>query len=421
MKIGVIGLGKLGLPISIAIDNKGHDVIGYDINPNITEDKKPKDIFSTLECDETGENTLKSMIDKSNVKFTKNLNYLILNSDIIFVAVQTPHDKLYEGSTRIPTTRKDFNYDYLVSSIKNISNELEIIKKEKIVTVISTVLPTTIRNYIIPVMSKYIKLCYNPFFIAMGTTVRDFYYPEFILLGVVDENAKNTVCEFYKTITTSKVYTTTLENAELIKVCYNTMISTKVSFVNTIMEMCDKLPNTNVDQVTDALKLSNRRLISPAYMTGGMGDGGGCHPRDNIALSWLSNKLNLSFNFFDAIMICRENQTEYFAKLIEEEHIKNNNLKVYILGKSFKPETNIISGSPSILLKNLLKERNINCIMYDPYIDTDIPNFEKGIYFIGTKHSAFKDFKFIKDSIVLDPHRYILNNNIILRQIGNRG
>ena len=118
-------------------------------------------------------------------------------------------------------------------------------------------------------------------------------------------------------------------------------------------------------------------------------------------------------------MVCRENQTEYFAKLIEEEHIKNNNLKVYILGKSFKAETNIISGSPSILLKHLLEERNINCIMYDPYIDTDIPNFEKGIYFIGTKHRVFKDFKFVKDSIVLDPHRYILSNNIILKHIGN--
>ena len=103
---------------------------------------------------------------------------------------------------------------------------------------------------------------------------------------------------------------TTIENAELIKVSYNTLISTKIAFSNTIMELCHKLPNTNVDDVTNALKLANRRLISGSYMDGGMGDGGGCHPRDNIAMSYLSDKLNLSHNWFEHIMQQREKQKE---------------------------------------------------------------------------------------------------------------
>ena len=105
----------------------------------------------------------------------------------------------------------------------------------------------------------------------MGSTIKDFLYPEFILFGVDDDKAAKKAEEFYKTICDSPFYKTTIENAELIKVCYNTMISTKISFVNTIMEACHHLPNTNVDEVTNALKMANRRLISDAYMSGGMG------------------------------------------------------------------------------------------------------------------------------------------------------
>ena len=94
---------------------------------------------------------------------------------------------------------------------------------------------------------------------------------------------------------------------------------------------------TNVDEVTNAIKLSNRRLISPMYLTGGMGDGGGCHPRDNIALSWLSNELKLSVNFFDNIMIAREKQTEYLAKIIIKK-VGENKCTVTVDGDSKEAE-----------------------------------------------------------------------------------
>ena len=80
--------------------------------------------------------------------------------------------------------------------------------------------------------------------------------------------------------------------------------------------MCHNLPNTNVDDVTNALKMCDERIISDKYLSGGMGDGGGCHPRDNIALSWLSEKLEMSYNWFDNIMIQRELQTDWFADLM---------------------------------------------------------------------------------------------------------
>jgi UDPglucose 6-dehydrogenase len=162
----------------------------------------------------------------------------------------------------------------------------------------------------------------------------------------------------------------------------------KIVFSNTLMEMCHKV-GANVDEVLGGLKLANNRIISTKYLSGGMGDGGGCHPRDNIAMSWLADKINLSHNFFEDIMEARENQTEFLANLILEHEGP-----YYILGKTFKEETNLILGSPAILLGNMLKEKNVEFVHYDPFIDSDKPNFEKGTYFIATRHSEFRDFKF---------------------------
>jgi len=408
MKIGVIGLGKLGLPVAVAIDNKGHEVLGYDINPIYHSSKHPKDMLFTKETDENGINTLQPMLEKSTLKFADNIKEVIEHGEILFVAIQTPHQKQFEGHIPMPEERADFNYTYLINCIEILNRELNELKQEKIVTIISTVLPGTLRKYILPNLSPYIKLCYNPFFIAMGTVVFDFYHPEFVLLGRVDEMAERKVKEFYKTINDAEVYSTSLENAELIKVSYNTFITTKIVLVNNIMEMCHYLPNTNVDEVTDALKLGNRRLVSSAYLTGGMGDGGGCHPRDNIAMSWLNRELGIEYNYFDFIMKKREKQTEFFVKIIEEKQ-KENGMEICILGKSFKPETNLIEGSPAILLNHLLKEKNIPCEHYDPYIDTDKTDFvlDKKIYFIGCKHAIFKTYEFPEGACVIDPNRYI--------------
>lgn len=412
MKIGFVGLGKLGLPVALAVESKGHDVVGYDISENvknIIEAKKIpyKEIWA------------QDYLDKSNIKF-QSLKKVVEHSEIIFVPIQTPHDPLYEGVTRIPEKRVDFDYSYLISGMQKLSEEIENQGKDKVVIIISTVLPGTIRQKIKPLLGNHTKICYNPFFIAMGTTMKDFLYPEFILFGVDDINASDTAEKFYRTINNATFFKTTIENAELIKVSYNTFISTKIAFINTIMEMCHKLPNTNIDDVTNGLMLGNKRLISGAYLRGGMGDGGGCHPRDNIALSWLARKLNISNDFFDQIMKQREEQTNWLAELIIENQIKDK--KTYILGKSFKPETNITTGSPSILLSNILKEKGIDAISYDPYVDNQKPLFEKGVYFLGTQHEVFEQFNFPEGSVVIDPFRMISKNKKGLKiiRIGDR-
>lgn len=424
MKIGFLGAGKLGLPCAVSIAAKGHHVLSYDINDKINSSVHPKDVLYTYEADETGKNTIGPMIETTTLKFVDTVDEIIYHSEIIFVAIQTPHQSKYEGHVPIPDEREDFDYTWLINCMKDLSMRINEKKVNKIVSIISTVLPGTLRRDILPITSSYIKLCYNPYFIAMGSVVRDFYHPEFILLGTIDIEAENKVKEFYKTITKCDVYACSLENAEMIKVSYNTFITTKIVMANNIMEMCNSLPNTNVDVVMGALKKGTDRLISPAYLDGGMGDGGGCHPRDNIAMSWLSNKLNIDNNYYDFIMRKRESQTAFFIKLIKKQKEENKELPLCILGTAFKPNTNIKVGSPSVLLSNLLREEKIEFESFDPNIINDNENSDPPlktakIYFIGCKHDVFKTYVFPTDSVVIDPHRYIEEQpNVKLIQVG---
>jgi UDPglucose 6-dehydrogenase len=398
MNIGFLGLGKLGLPCALAVESKGHKVCGYDINAevkNIIETKKLpyKELWA------------QDHLDNSNIQF-KSIDKVVSDSEIIFVPIQTPHDQRFEGITRISDERVDFNYEYLVEGMRALSAEVDKQGKDKVVIIISTVLPGTIEREIKPFLSRHVKLCYNPFFIAMGTTMRDFLMPEFVLFGVDDEFAAQKAEEFYQTLHDRPFYKTAINNAELIKVAYNTFIGMKIAYANTMMEVCHKI-GADVDAVTDAMKLANERLISGKYLSGGMGDGGGCHPRDNIAMSWLAKKLDLSYDFFESLMLGREEQTAWLADLIEDHQA---DMPVLILGKAFKEETNLTVGSPSILLKNILEERGIQAEMYDPHIDShplDLNQEVPHLFFVGTKHKDFTNYKFPEGSVVLDPWRYI--------------
>jgi len=402
MKIGFVGLGKLGLPVALAVEKKGHSVYGYDLNKNVKTYLEKKEIPYK-------EVHVPDFIQNNEINFT-DLDTVTRNSDIIFMAVQTPHEALYEGTTRIPESRADFDYSMLRQAAKSVSDSVDKQSGRKIVVIISTVLPGTIQEQIQPLLSDKIDLVYNPFFIAMGNTINDFYYPEFVLLGTdAETQIADHVKSFYKTIHDAPVYHTTIKNAEFIKVAYNTFIGMKIAYANTIMEICHKI-GADCDGVIDGISMANQRLISSKYLRGGMGDGGGCHPRDNIAMSWLAKKLNLSHDFFEDIMMARENQTKWLAELCVE-----HDMPICILGKSFKPETNIVTGSPAVLLANLLNEIGKKPVHIDPHVNENFDSeFNKitnsHVFFIGTQHDAFKSLVFPSNSVVIDPFRYMPKN-----------
>lgn len=416
MKIGMIGLGKLGLPVAVTMAMKGHDVLGFDKVP-VRMTNLPQE-YQEAGPDGTGD--FNEWLQRSSIRFGS-LSDVVAHSEIVFVAVQTPHDPMYEGITRLPDERVDFDYTHLREAVRQINQENQ---QPLIVAIISTVLPGTTDAHIKTFVgtNTNIKVVYNPSFIAMGTTMRDFLNPEFVLVGTDDDEAAETMRTFYKTIGPAPVKRMSIVSAELTKVAYNTYISLKIAFANTVMEICDKFKAADCDDVMDSLKAATVRLISPAYLTGGMGDGGGCHPRDNIAMSWLAKTQGLSFDLFEAAMLCREKQAQWLARMLRDEH-KRSELSVVILGKAFKPETNLIDGSSAILVGNILKEWNIEVIYADDNVRTAVTEWmatrSRGIYLIGCRHDRYATIVFPKGSVIIDPHRFVQrSDDYVVRQLG---
>ena len=403
MNVGFVGLGKLGLPSALAIESRGHTVVGYDINPKIGEYIRDR----RIPYREEGAGDL---LQKTRIQFLP-LVEVLRRSEIIFVPVQTPHDPLYEGITKLPDTTADFDYDYLKSACKEISRELDRLGESRVVIIVSTVLPGTIEREIKPLLSSRIKLCYNPFFIAMGTTISDFLHPEIVLFGVDDPDALAKAREFYSTITDVPFHEMNIVNAELVKVNYNTFITMKINFANNLMEICHKMKSqgADVDVVIDALSDCTKRIISPTYMRGGMPDGGGCHPRDNIALADFAKRYDLSNDIYTRGMVIRERHIAWFADMIRGYDTPK---KKVILGKSYKPDTNLTVGSSSMRLYNELASDGLPPVsIWDPHVDgadgvADLQK-EPAVFFIGTRHDTFQDLKYPRGSIVIDPFGYI--------------
>jgi UDPglucose 6-dehydrogenase len=316
----------------------------------------------------------------------------------------------------MPETRVDFDYGPLVAAMKMINDALNTLLADRIVVVISTVLPGTIERLVVPYISPFAKLCYNPFFIAMGTCIQDFLNPEFVLLGSNDLVAAAEVENFYRGFISAPVRCMTIREAELTKVAYNVFISQKIVFANTIAEIAHKT-GCNSDVVMDALTSANKRLVSPRYMRAGMGDGGACHPRDCIALSYLARKLKLRRDVFEDLMLARCGHTEWLADLIMDT-AASFKLPIVVLGRSFKKNSNITVGSPAILLMNILSENGHCFTNYDPLLDPP-QKFSTSLFFVATDHAEFARFSFPSGSVVLDPFGIVDNDpKIMVVKIG---
>jgi UDPglucose 6-dehydrogenase len=259
-----------------------------------------------------------------------------------------------------------------------------------------------------------VNFIYNPYFIAMGTVARDFRNPEFVLMGTKNGflgEGTYELSQFYDSLLPrdTKYRTMTWSEAECTKVFYNTFISFKLSFVNMIQDVAMKMGDMNVDNVTDALCEATDRLISPNYMKAGMGDGGPCHPRDNIALSSMVEELGLGYDLFRAVMISREAQAENMARYLKE---KCSDLgffaMVVICGKSFKPGVSYIDGSYSVLLAHYLLEMGVPTCFHDECVGvSEEEGTEPRVYLLAHMEEEWHNYNFNQGSIVVDPWRAI--------------
>lgn len=419
MKIGFIGLGKLGLPVATAIAYRGIQVLGYDVNP-ATMNNEPRS-YKEAGPDKTGDfNTyFQDVYSSGDLTFASSMKEVAEACSLIFMCIQTPHLPEFEGITLQTGERSDFCYTYLINAVEEI---VQYITQPTVLAVISTVLPGTVKTHIKPLLPEHVHLVYTPQTPAMGTAMYDFLHPEFYILGVDDLHAADVMEEFYGHITSVPVARMSVDSAELCKVVYNTYITMKISYAQTIMEIAERMnkegSDISVDDITQTLQKATNRLVSPKYMTAGMQDGGGCHPRDLIALSYLSYVLNLSYDFFGELVKCRENQMIWLAEMCADhydmmdgdfDNIEPMNPNIVILGTSFKKESNITTGSSALLVKNILEDWGYDVYTYDPYVDTDCVFHMDGpgVVLIGMNHNEFASYTFPERTIILDPFRYI--------------
>ena len=346
MNVGFIGLGKLGLTCA-EVMSEHYNVTGYDIYPK----------------------------SSSKIKISSTLSGAVVGKDIIFVAVQTPHDPDYDGSkpiTHLPN--KDFDYNIVKNLLKEINGWVD---SHQLVVLISTVLPGTTRRELEPCITNA-KFIYNPYLIAMGSVDWDMVNPEIVIIGTrhgyATDESKYLV-DFYRPLMKNnpRYIIGTWDEAESIKIFYNTFISTKIGLVNMIQDVAVKSGNINVDVVTEALASSTIRIMSPKYMRAGMGDAGPCHPRDNIALRWLAENLNLGYDIFDTVMHAREQQAKNLARYLKKIQVEKN-LPIYIMGKAYKPDVDYCDGSYSLLIGHYLEEMQAKFYYIDP-LTGDHPPF----------------------------------------------
>lgn len=403
MNIGFIGIGKLGMPCAEAMVNGGHAVDGYDIQPR----------------------------NSNLITITSTIAECVNSKDIVFIAVPTPHDPEYDGSA--PTAHlapKDFNYDIVKDVMAEANKHMT---KDQLLVLISTVLPGTTRREFIPIVTNT-RLIYNPYLIAMGTVAWDMVNPEMVMIGTEDGSATGDatmLVNFYKTIMQNnpRYEIGTWDECECIKVFYNTFISAKIGIVNMIQDVAEAQGNINVDVVTNALAASTMRITGPQYMRAGMGDGGGCHPRDNIALRYMAENLNLGYDIFDAIMNARDIQAKNIAKQLVVQS-KFHSMDIIIHGKAYKPGVSYIDGSYSLLVGHFCEELGTKPIYVDPLTGDNYTPIVPCVILMA--HNAATTYRYLgtpqteqlycdipDDSIVVDPWRTYVNNDVTVIHYGN--
>jgi UDPglucose 6-dehydrogenase len=379
-KVAMIGCGKLGQDCAEVMAQQ-YMVEGYDVEPRQPE----------------------------NFAMKGSIAEAVKDKDIVFIAAPTPHDPRYDGST--PTAHlepKDFDY----TIVKNILQEVnQFVNKKQLVVLISTVLPGTTRRELEPLITNA-RFVYNPYLIAMGSVKWDMVNPEMIMIGTEDGSktgdAKELI-DFYKPMMQNnpRYVVGTWDECESIKIFYNTFISAKIGLVNMIQDVAEKQGNINVDVVTSALAYSDMRIMGPKYMTAGMGDGGACHPRDNIALRWMADHLGLGYDLFDAIMGAREVQAENLAK-----KLMSYNLPIVIVGKAYKPHVPYTNGSYSLLIGHYVEKAGRTLYYKDEHTgDAPPKDLGKAVYLLahnpkvtyGTDDTSKYDFP--EGSIIVDPWR----------------
>ncbi len=360
-QVSVFGLGYVGLTFSTCLASRDFNVIGVDVDEakvNLINSGRTPFYEPGLE------ELLGEALDKNVFHCTVDAKEAVLNSSVSFICVGTP-------------SRVDGSID--LKYVKDVSRDIGVALSSKddyhLVVVRSTVTPGTTRNLVKGIIERFsgkrcgvdFGLCMNPEFLREGSAVHDTFHPDRIVIGEFDVKSGDLLEKLYSYFygdSLPPVLRTTLENAEFIKYANNAFLAMKISFINEIANICERVEGADVTVIAKGLGLDHR--INPRFLNAGLGWGGSCLPKDVKALIAFAKKLGYNPLLLDAVNGVNELQpykaVEMAKKLIGELKGK----RIAVLGLAFKPNTDDMRNAVSIKLVNKLLEERALVVVYDP-------------------------------------------------------
>ena len=354
MKLCIIGTGYVGLVSGVCFSDVGNKVYCVD------KDKKKMNLLNNgkVPIYEPGlEEILKKNLRQKRLIFTSDLKKAVINSDIIFICVGTP-------------TKKNSNSAEL-KYVFNVARELKkIIKSYKIIITKSTV-PVTTGDKIESILGnlkkrKLVDVVSNPEFLREGDAIRDFIYPDRVVIGTDSSKANKVLKSLYLPIIkkNSRYFKTTRRGAELIKYASNAFLATKISFINEIANLCEK---TGIDVKDISFGMGSDQRIGDRFLRAGPAYGGSCFPKDTRALIDLGKKFNTNLSIVKSVILSNENRRLLSIKKVIQ--IVNNNFTnkiITFLGVTFKPNTDDMREAPSISMIKYLNKKKCKIRYCDP-------------------------------------------------------
>ncbi len=395
--VSVIGLGKLGTPLAACVAARGIRVIAADVDPRKVDaiNRGEPSVY---------EPGLAELIRESQGRLsaTADIEAAVSDSEVTFIVVGTPSE-----------ASGGFSLRYVLPACEKIGRALRRKQEYHLVVLTSTVMPGDTEREVKPALEKAsgkrcgegFGLCYSPEFIALGSVIRDFYNPDFVLIGESDARAGGILAEIYKHVckNSPQVARMNCVNAEVTKLAVNTFVTTKISFANMIARLCEKLPGAEANVVTAALGKDTR--IGPKYLNGGISYGGPCFPRDNRALSALAASLGSFADLSEATDRFNRAQIKWLAELVKKNLPAGKS--VGVLGLTYKPNTEVVVESVGVLLTQELSAAGIAVAVYDPSADKALAAIEgdgvryaassadcisqAGVVVLATPWQAFKE------------------------------
>jgi len=358
VKVAVIGAGHVGLITGVCLAEIGHRVICVDNNTRkISSLKKKRLPFYEPQLQEL----LYKNMKKKRLSFSTTIKSGVDFAEVIFIAVGTPPGK--EGEA-------DLYY------VENVSKEVaRNMKSYKIIVEKSTV-PVETGERIIQTIKMNNKrhipfdVVSNPEFLREGSAVIDTLHPDRIVIGVANKRAEKIMRELYRPIR-APILVTDIKSAEIIKHASNSFLSLKISFINAVANICEKV-GADVELVARGMGMDKR--IGRDFLKAGIGYGGSCFPKDVAAFTYIAEKLGYDFQLLKAVQKVNEDQKKNLVNKLKEALWILNGKTIGILGLAFKPDTDDMRDAPSIDIINLLKEEGAKIKAYDP---VSIPNARK--------------------------------------------